>query len=181
MPTVAGTLRFLQRFLFTVGYRLRSAGRVRGHWSATIDRGFAYIGPGSIQLDARSYIGCYGVFQGGGQITLGRNTYIGHHCSFGSTVSIDIGDDCIIANGVIFTDDDHVFEQKTMPIRDQGVRATAIHIGDDVWIGSGARVLRGVSIGSHAVVAAGAVVRNDVSPGVVVGGVPARILKHRPS
>ncbi|MEZ3485540.1 MAG: hypothetical protein K1W22_02795 [Lachnospiraceae bacterium] len=52
-----------------------------------------------------------------------------------------------------------------------------IHIGKNVWIGANATILAGVSIGENAVVAAGAVVTKDVPDGVVVGGIPAKIIK----
>ncbi len=54
----------------------------------------------------------------------------------------------------------------------------AVHIGDDVWIGQGAIVLKGVTIGHRSVVGAGAVVTKDVPADVVVAGNPARIVKH---
>lgn len=56
---------------------------------------------------------------------------------------------------------------------------TAPVIGNDVWIGAGAHILRGVTIGDGAVVAAGAVVHRDVEPYSIVGGVPARVLGYR--
>lgn len=52
-------------------------------------------------------------------------------------------------------------------------------IGNDVWIGHGAQVMAGVSIGDGAIVAAGAVVTKDVSPYAIVGGVPAKIIRMR--
>ena len=58
-------------------------------------------------------------------------------------------------------------------VRDAGHRARAIHIGSEVWIGRGAAVLAGVTIGDGATVGANAVVTRDVAPGAVVGGVPA--------
>ena len=65
------------------------------------------------------------------------------------------------------------------PIREQRVRSRGITIGRDVWIGARAGVTDGVTIGDGAVVAMGAVVTHDVPPLVVVGGVPARVLKSR--
>lgn len=56
--------------------------------------------------------------------------------------------------------------------------AGAIRVGKNVWIGSHATVLQGVTIGDNAVVAAGAVVVKDVPANAVVGGVPAKIIKH---
>ena len=60
----------------------------------------------------------------------------------------------------------------------QGITTKQVTIEDDVWIGANAVILPGVNIGRHAVVAAGAVVTKDVSPGTLVAGVPA-ILKKR--
>ena len=57
------------------------------------------------------------------------------------------------------------------------MRCLKVDIGDNVWIGANALVLPGVSIGSNAVIAAGAVVNRDVPANVVAGGLPARILK----
>ena len=61
---------------------------------------------------------------------------------------------------------------------EQGITAEGIVIEDDVWIGAGAIITDGVRIGQGAVVAAGAVVTRDVPPHMVVGGVPARVLKR---
>lgn len=85
--------------------------------------------------------------------------------------AITIGDDCAIASGVNLRDADNH--------RLSGVPAGSapIVVGDHVWIGMNATVLKGVHIGSGAVVAAGAVVARDVAPGTLVGGVPARVLR----
>jgi acetyltransferase-like isoleucine patch superfamily enzyme len=71
----------------------------------------------------------------------------------------------------------HVYQDPTRPMVEQGVTAEGIVIEDDVWIGAGAIVTDGVRIGKGAVVAAGAVVTKDVPPHTVVGGVPARVIK----
>jgi acetyltransferase-like isoleucine patch superfamily enzyme len=62
------------------------------------------------------------------------------------------------------------------PIRDAGHQASAINIGREVWIGRGAAILAGVTIGDHATIGANAVVTRDVPANTVVGGVPARPL-----
>ena len=65
------------------------------------------------------------------------------------------------------------------PIRHAGHEAQTIHIGREVWVGRGAAILAGVTIGDKATVGANAVVTRDVAPGTVVGGVPARPLVSR--
>jgi len=72
----------------------------------------------------------------------------------------------------------HVFDDPSRPMVDQGIVAAGITVEDDVWIGAGAVITDGVRIGRGAVVAAGAVVTSDVPPYTVVGGVPARVLKQ---
>ena len=72
---------------------------------------------------------------------------------------------------------DHDYTQPGFMIRDAPVKPARVTIGDDVWIGAGARILAGVTIGAHAVVGAGAVVTRDVPTRQVVAGVPARVLK----
>jgi len=73
---------------------------------------------------------------------------------------------------------DHVFDDPTRPILEQGLRAFGITIEDDAWIGAGAIILDGVRIGRGAVVGAGAVVTRDVAPHTVVAGVPARLVRR---
>ena len=72
----------------------------------------------------------------------------------------------------------HNFNDTTKRIDEQGVATKAVTIADDVWIGANAVVLPGVTIGQHSVVAAGAVVTQDVPPYSVVGGVPAKVIKN---
>lgn len=179
MRKMVTRLQVAQRLLWTIAYVIRSLGRVRVGSLASIDRSFAYVGPGRFTLGRRSYLGAHTVVQGEGDIVIGNNVYVGHHCTFGSTSEISIGDNCIIANGVRFADDDHIFSRTDIPIREQGVTSSPIAIGNDVWIGSNAVILRGVHIGSHAIVAAGAVVKKDVPACAIVGGVPAKLIRMR--
>jgi acetyltransferase-like isoleucine patch superfamily enzyme len=73
---------------------------------------------------------------------------------------------------------EHHFEDRKLPIRDQGTVEREIVVGDDCWIGSKVTLLSGTSIGSHTVIAAGAVVKGEFPSHVVLGGVPARILRR---
>lgn len=90
-----------------------------------------------------------------------------------------IGDDCLLGFENILLTSTHNSGDASVPIRLQGMYSSPIAIGDDVWTGCRVTVLPGVSIGSHAIVAAGAVVTTDVPEWAVVGGVPARVLRYR--
>lgn len=126
-----------------------------------------------------------------GRAQIASDVRIGHgsYVNSGSVDSADIGCWCSIGFAVQIGPTEHdITHASTSPVfqrRFQAGRATATvqppppQIGHDVWIGSGAIVLRGVKIGDGAVVAAGAVVTRDVAPYTVVAGVPARFLKGR--
>lgn len=106
-----------------------------------------------------------------GDVIIGSHTRVGLH----STVigPVTIGNDVNIAQGVVLSGLNHNFVERDVPIARQGVTTATITICDDVWIGANAVILAGVSIGSHSVVAAGAVVTRDVAPHTLVAGVPA--------
>ena len=89
---------------------------------------------------------------------------------------IEIGDNVSIAHGVSILSFDHGYADPALPFRDNPVILKKVTIGDNVWIGCGVRILKGVEIGSGSIVAAGAVVTRNVPPGVIVAGVPARVL-----
>lgn len=110
-----------------------------------------------------------------GDVVIGDYTRIGLHCTVIGPVCI--GSHVNLAQGIVVTALNHNFCDTTKRIDEQGVSTKPVVIGDDVWIGANAVILPGVTIGSHAVVAAGAVVTTDVPDNVVVGGVPAKVLK----
>lgn len=110
-----------------------------------------------IRIGRDSLVGEYTVIRGQGGVAIGNRVYT-------SPLS-----QIIAVN--------HVFDDPRRSFTDQGITAAGITIEDDVWIGSGAVITDGVRVGQGAVVAAGAVVTADVPPHVVVGGVPARVLR----
>jgi acetyltransferase-like isoleucine patch superfamily enzyme len=114
---------------------------------------------GSITIGAGSGINAFSVVYGAGGVTIGNNTRIACH--------------------TVIISSNHNFDDITKDIHEQGITAKGITIGDDVWIGAGARVLDGVHIGDHAVIGAGAVVTKDVPPNAVAVGVPARVIRLR--
>lgn len=112
----------------------------------------------------------------GKNIHLGEGVFINSGCRFQDQGGIFIGNRALIGHNVVLATLNH-----GMAPSDRGdLHPAAIHIGDDVWIGSNATVLAGVTIGEGAIVAAGAVVTRDVAPRTIVGGVPARYIKDVP-
>ena len=74
---------------------------------------------------------------------------------------------------------DHVYDDPQRPIREQGITAQGIVIEDDVWLGAGATVVDGVTIGRGSVIGAGAVVTTDMPPYSIAVGIPAKVVKDR--
>lgn len=112
-------------------------------------------------------------------LRIGNNSNIGPYNYVGCSGQITIGDNVLVGQRVHFAAENHVFEDTSRPMRDQGVKSESITIEDDCWIGSGSIILDGVTVGKGAIVAAGAVVTHNVPPYKIVGGVPARIIKSR--
>jgi acetyltransferase-like isoleucine patch superfamily enzyme len=115
-----------------------------------------------------------------GHIEIGERTHIDQFCVLYGQGGLKIGPRCAIASGVtIYSQSNQYAADPTMGIIDQPVLYAPVSIGEDVWVGARAVILPGVSIGDHAIVAAGAVVRRDVEPWTIVGGVPAKVIGQR--
>ena len=110
----------------------------------------------------------------GKNITVGKNVFINAGCKFQDQGGIIIEDGALIGHNVVLATLNHDLD----PAKRQQLHPAPIHIGKGVWIGAGTVVTSGVTIGDHAVVAAGAVVNKDVPAGVIVGGVPAKFIKN---
>ena len=110
-----------------------------------------------------------------GDVFIGDHTRIGIHCTIIGPVTI--GNHVNLAQGIVVTALNHNFQDTTLRIDEQGISTSPVTINDDVWIGANAVILPGVTIGKHAVIAAGAVVTKDVPDYCIVGGVPAKIIK----
>jgi acetyltransferase-like isoleucine patch superfamily enzyme len=105
-----------------------------------------------------------------GRLTLGDRVDIGEYTHIRANGGVTIGSGVLIAAGVVITSREH-----PVALPRFGVTVDApIVIEDDVWIGAGAVILPGVTVGRGAIVGAGAVVTQSVEPFTVVGGVPAR-------
>ncbi|AKD55486.1 sugar O-acetyltransferase [Spirosoma radiotolerans] len=106
-------------------------------------------------------------------IRLGKNAFINHNCSFLDIGGITIEDDVQIGPSVKLTSENHPLD----PTDRKTVLLQSILIKRNAWIGAGATILPGVTVGENSVVAAGAVVSRDVPPNTVVAGVPAKVVK----
>ena len=140
----------------------------------------------SVRMDTPPYrqfrLGRYSVIESGacinnavGDVIIGDYTRIGLHNTIIGPVNI--GHHVNLAQGITVTALNHNFEDSEKRIDEQGVCTTPVVIEDDVWIGANAVILPGVRVGTHSVVAAGAVVTKDVPPHSIVAGIPAKIIK----
>jgi acetyltransferase-like isoleucine patch superfamily enzyme len=114
-----------------------------------------------------------------GDIVLGDHTNVGFHSEIFSGSSVTVGRHGLFAAYTYLVGGGHEFERAASPVLDQERVSAGIVLGDDVWLGAGAKVLDGVRIGNHVVVGAGAVVTEDLPDGAVAAGVPARVLRRR--
>jgi acetyltransferase-like isoleucine patch superfamily enzyme len=111
-------------------------------------------------------------------LSLGDHVLINRGVVITARAPIAIGSNVLIGPYAVINSGNHRFDPDRL-IREQGHESAPIHVGDDVWIGSHATVLPGVTVGDGAVVGAGAVVTHEVPAGAVVGGVPAEVLGWR--
>ena len=136
------------------------------------------VGVGTQVLDGVAFDYCHGVWRPGPAITVGDRCYVGRGVDFNCRERIAVGNDCLIAAGCRLIDHDHGMAVGE-PMRAQVGPEGAITVEDDVWLGANVVVLKGVTIGRGAVVAAGAVVTRSVPAYEIWGGVPAKRLGGR--
>lgn len=165
---------------------LRCPGRMTLGDSVTIDDGCALDARGGRTVDdfvvgprtliARDSI----LLVKQGYLRIGADGSIGSQCCLSAVSGIEIGDHAIIAGQCYIGGARYRTGRGAGPMVTQGLQTRGpVVIGDDVWIGAGARIIDGVRIGDGAIVAAGAVVTADVAPYEIVGGVPARPIGAR--
>ena len=112
------------------------------------------------------------------KVYIGNNTVIGRHCMITAKNLIRIGDNVLMGSYVQVIDHNHgINVGKT--IRSQVAKIGEVIVGNDVWIGAGAKILMGCHIGDGAVIGANAVVTGDIPPNAIAVGVPACVIKFR--
>jgi len=114
-----------------------------------------------------------------GEVNIGAKTVIGQECTISAFQHVSIGRECILADRVMLIDFDHGVTEVERPIRLQGIYKRDVRIGHNVWMGYGACVLRGVSIGDNSIVGTSSVVTKDFPANSVLGGAPARLIRMR--
>ena len=114
-----------------------------------------------------------------GEVSIGAKTVMGQECTISAYQHVEIGRECIVADRVMLIDFDHGVVEVERPIRLQGIYKRDIRVGHNVWIGYGACVLRGVSVGNNSILGTSAVVTQDVPENAVVAGIPARVIRMR--
>ncbi len=107
-------------------------------------------------------------------VTVGKNVYINHACSMLALGKITIEDDVLIGPKANLLSEGHPLD----PNNRKAMIVKPIVIKRNAWIGAGATILPGVTVGENAVVAAGAMVNKDVPANTVVGGIPAKVIKE---
>src|ERR671929_2312683 len=115
-----------------------------------------------------------------GEVEVGAKTVLGQECTISSFQHVSIGRECVIADRVMLIDFDHGVVEVGRPIRLQGIYKRDVRVGHNCWIGYGACILRGTTVGDNCVIGTLSVVTADVPDNAVVAGAPARILRMRP-
>jgi galactoside O-acetyltransferase len=113
---------------------------------------------------------------GGRNVHFGNGVYCNSNVTFVDDADIYVGDNCLIAPNVVICTAGHPILPK---LREHNYEyAVPVHIGKNVWIGSGVQLMPGVNIGDNSVIGAGSVVTDDVPANVVAFGVPCRVIRE---
>jgi len=112
-------------------------------------------------------------------LIIGNNVSIHPMCYIQASGGITIGNDVSIAHGTTILSEEHIFSDVDTNIKDQGRKYEKTKIENNVWIAAGCRILAGTTIGTGSVVAAGAVTKGQIKSNVIIGGVPAKVIRER--
>jgi len=115
----------------------------------------------------------------GKRIKIGENVGLSDYCHIQGGGGVEIGNDTICGPFVSFHPENHGIEASEVPIRKQASTYKGISVGRNCWIGAKSTLLDGCVVGDNCVVAAGSVVNRQFDSNVIIGGVPARVLRQR--
>ena len=151
-----------------ITFRLNTAYHTPGEVRELLSELFGYEVPQTLRVFPPFYTDF------GKNIAIGEEVFINVCCHFQDHGGVTIGDGCQIGHNVVFATLNHGLS----PEKRKTTYPAPIVLGKNVWIGSNATILQGVTIGDNAVVAAEAVVTKDVAANTVVGGVPAIFMRY---
>ena len=114
-----------------------------------------------------------------GEVLIGAKTVLGQECTISSFQHVEIGRECILADRVMLIDFDHGAVEVERPIREQGIYKRDVVVGHNCWIGYGACILRGVTVGDNSIVGTSSVVTKSFGENSILAGAPAKILRMR--
>ena len=186
-------LRFMRAHrMLTFGYfrLIVRWARLKLRWRRRLQTdGLCFIGPGvtfeigkraSVKLGRWCWIGHGSKIRAHeGEVVIGAKTVMGQECTISAFQHVSVGRECIVADRVMLIDFDHGVVEVERPIRLQGIYKRDVRVGSNCWIGYGACILRGVSVGDNAVIGTNSVVTKDLPANAVAGGTPARVLRMR--
>jgi acetyltransferase-like isoleucine patch superfamily enzyme len=178
----AWTPWYLVRYWRFFWFRLRSP--------HIVTEGFVFLGRGARLFarkdHARMIVGAWvhvgdrtAIRAHEGTLRIGEKVVFGGGDTVNCYLDIEIGATTLIADSVYICDFDHVTEDITVPIKDQGIVKSSVRIGPDVWMGTKVTVLRGSRIGRGSVLAANCVARGRIPAYSVAAGLPARVVRSR--
>lgn len=168
-------MKYICRFFFNIARYLPSSqkgivGKISKNIRALFAKGFIKKCGKNVNIEHGAVISS--------KLIIGDNSGVGVDCVCGGEVII--GNDVMMAPECVIISRNHEFLKTDVPMRLQGYRAEqSCIIGDDVWICRRVMIMPGISIGSHSIIAAGAVVTKDVPEYAIVAGVPAKVVKYR--
>lgn len=115
-----------------------------------------------------------------GKVEIGNDCHIGKFNQIGSSGSqVKIGNQCIFAPFVMITDGIHTFKDATLIIKHSPILSEPIEIMANVWLGSSAMIMQGVTVGEGAVIGAKSLVKDNIPANAVAAGVPSKVISYR--
>jgi acetyltransferase-like isoleucine patch superfamily enzyme len=147
---------------------------VEGEVLEALDEGRLQIGEGTL-LEP----GCWITMAPDARVEIGGGCFLNRGVMLAALERIEIGDHVMFANGCFVGDADHRFDDPNLPVTWQGFSTQGpVRIGANCWFGVNSVVTSGVSIGARCVVGANSVVTEDLPPGVIAAGVPAKVIRE---
>jgi acetyltransferase-like isoleucine patch superfamily enzyme len=134
----------------------------------------------NVSILRNTIIECTGVIRNLGEgLIIGNNVGIAQNCFIQVRGKVVIGNDVMFGPGVSIFSEDHGFSDINIPMIEQPEIRRGVIIEDNVWVGTRAVILDGVTVGRGSIIAAGSIVKSSVPPFSIVAGVPGKVIKSR--